>query len=94
MNTLSAWRYGVATGITAGLLYAGCGLVALVSPDLLPRILLAVVHGLDIRLQAAAVPRTPVGTMLLGLVYVVGWSFVAGAVFGAVRNALVRGRRR
>ena len=90
MTCLPAWRYGAALSITVGLLYLACAVVAMLVPDLIPRILETVVHGLNIRALTALTPSTSVAGVAGGLVYVVLYCFLAGWLFGAVRNGLAR----
>jgi hypothetical protein len=88
MTVLSAIRQGVAFAATTGLLYLACAIVALMSPGAIPGALDVVVHGLEIGSLTRDVPPTTVGEVGAGLLYVVAYSFVAGTVYGAIRNAL------
>lgn len=90
MTTLPAIRQGVAFAATAGLLYLACAIVAMVAPGAIPGALDVVVHGLEIGSLTRDVPPTTVGEVGAGLVYVIVYSFVAGTLYGTVRNALVR----
>lgn len=94
MTCLPAWRYGAALSITAGLLYLACALVAVAVPDALARALGAVVHGLNIAPLTGPIPDTSIGAAIVGLIYVALYAFVAGGLFGAVRNAMARGAAR
>lgn len=90
MTALPALRQGVAFAATVGLLYIACAIVAMVSPGAIPGALDVVVHGLDIGSLTRDVPPTTVGEVGAGLLYVMAYSFVAGALYGAIRNALAR----
>lgn len=90
MTALPALRQGAAFAATVGLLYIACAIVAMVSPWAIPGALDVVVHGLDIGSLTRDVPPTTVGEVGAGLLYVIAYSFVAGTLYGAIRNALVR----
>lgn len=90
MICMPAWRYGAALALTVGLLYIACALLAVVMPDAIPRIVTVVVHGLNIGGLTGPTAPPRAGTMVVGLVYVSLYAFVAGWLFGAVRNAMAR----
>ncbi len=90
MTALPALRQGAAFAATVGLLYIACAIVAMVSPGAIPGALDVVVHGLDIGSLTRDVPPTTVGEVGAGLLYVIAYSFVAGTLYGAIRNALAR----
>lgn len=90
MTCLPAWRYGAALSITMGLLYLACALVTLAAPEAIARALTVVVHGLNLASVTSPIPATDPGAILVGLVFVALYAFIAGALFGAVRNALAR----
>ena len=90
MTCLPAWRYGAALSITVGLLYVACAVLAMLVPDAIPRALGVVVHGLNIAAISGPAPATTVAVVAAGLVYVLLYTFLAGWLFGAVRNALAR----
>lgn len=88
MTALPALRQGVAFAATAGLLYLACAMVAMISPGAIPGALDVVVHGLEIGPLTRDVPPTTAGEVGAGLLYVIAYSFVAGTLYGAIRNAL------
>lgn len=90
MICMPSWRYGAALSLTVALLYLGCALVTLAAPDALARALTTVVHGLNIGGLTGPIPSTSFGAIVVGLVYVALYAFVAGWVFGAMRNAMAR----
>jgi hypothetical protein len=94
MICIPAWRYGATLSITVGLLYLACALVAMAVPDALARAVTVVVHGLNIGGMTGPIPPTTFGAALLGLVYVAVYAFVAGWLFGAVRNTMARAATR
>lgn len=91
MTKLPALRQGAAFAATVGLLYVACAIVAMVSPGAIPSALDVVVHGLDMGSLTRSVPPTTAGEVGAGLLYVLVYSFVAGTLYGAIRNALARG---
>lgn len=80
MSNLSALRQGVAFAATVGLLYLACAIVAMVLPSAIPGALDVVVHGLDMGPLTRSVPPISVGEVGAGLLYVIAYSFVAGAL--------------
>lgn len=94
MICMPAWRYGAALSITVGLLYIACAIVAMAVPDALARALTVVVHGLNIGGLTAPIPPTSIGAVIVGLVYIALYTFIAGWLFGAVRNAMARAAAR
>lgn len=90
MNTLSALRQGTAFAATVGLLYVACAIVAMIAPQAIPHALDVVVHGLDIGSLTQNVRPTTWTEVCAGLLYVVGYTFVAGTLYGSIRNALAR----
>ena len=86
MTHLSALRQGTAVAATVGVLYIACAIVALVDPTAIANAMQAVVHGL--RSLDQDVPATTAPAATVGLLYVVAYSFVAGTLYGAIRNAL------
>lgn len=90
MICMPAWRYGAALSATAGLLYLACALVAMAVPDVIARSVAAIVHGLNIGSLTASAPSTSLPTALGGLLFVVLYAFVAGWLFGALRNSFAR----
>lgn len=90
MTALSAFRQGVAFSATVGLLYIACAIVAMLSPGTIPGALDVVVHGLEIGSLTRDVPPTSAAEAGAGLLYVIAYGFVAGTLYGAIRNALAR----
>jgi hypothetical protein len=90
MQRLSALRYGFVFAITVGLLYIACGIATMVAPTAIATVIDAVVHGLNIGSLTRNLPATSLGEVAIGLVYISIYSFIAGCVYGAVRNVLGR----
>jgi hypothetical protein len=90
MKQLSALRYGVALAVTVSVLYLACAIVTMISPTAIADMLGAIVHGLNINPLTRDVPPNTLGGTLIGLVYIACYSFVAGVLFGAIRNRLAR----
>lgn len=90
MICMPAWRYGAALSATAGLLYLACVLVTMVMPDAVARSVGAIVHGLNIGALTATAPATSLSAGLGGLLFVVLYAFVAGWLFGVLRNGFAR----
>lgn len=88
MTALPALRQGAAFAATVGLLYIACALVAMVAPGAIPAALDVVVHGLTIDTLTRDVPAATVGEIVVGLLYAIAYSFVAGWLYGAIRNTL------
>lgn len=90
MKALSAWRYGFAFATTVGLLYVACAIVALVAPTVIASVIDTVVHGLNIGPLTRNLQPVQVGRIVMGLIYITLYSFVAGTLYGAARNLLAR----
>ena len=90
MTVMSALRQGVALAATIGLLYLACAIVAMLSPGAIPAALDVVVHGLEIGSLTRNVSPTTAGEVGAGLLYVIAYSFIAGTLYGSIRNALAR----
>lgn len=90
MKPLSALRYGLAFAITVGLLYVACAIVTLVAPTAIASVIDTVVHGLDIGPLTRNLQPAPVSRMVVGLISITLYSFVAGTLYGAIRNLLAR----
>ena len=91
MTALSPWRYGVVLAATIAILYAACAVATLVAPGVVARVLDVVVHGLDIGVLTARIPPPSGATIGAGLLCVTGYAFIAGSLYGAIRNRLARG---
>lgn len=92
MKSLSPLRYGAALAITIGILYIACAVVSMVAPAALAAALDVVAHGINIGPRTTNVAPVTLGEVIVGLVYIVCYSFVAGVLFGTVRNRLAVAR--
>jgi hypothetical protein len=90
MQPLSALRYGFVLAITVGLLYVACGIATMVAPTAIATVINSVVHGLNIGSLTRNLPATNLGQVAVGLVSISVYSFIAGCVYGVVRNVLGR----
>lgn len=88
MKPLSPLGYGAALAITVGILYLACAIVSMMAPGALADAIEAVAHGINIRPLTDNVAPVKLGDVIIGLIYVACYSFVAGVLFGAIRNRM------
>jgi hypothetical protein len=90
MERVNPWALGGALAITFAVLYAVCAAAFALAPGATLDFFNAWFHGLNLAgLQAGAGPYT-LGIFLYGLVGVVVFGFVCGAVFATAYNVLRR----
>jgi len=94
MNRLNPVAIGLSLAITVGLLYLLCALVVAVAPGALSAAIGLVVHGLNLAPLTQQVPPVSPTAVLVGLLAIMVYSFVAGLLFGVVNNVLARSRNR
>ena len=80
-------RPASAFAITVGIGYALCTIVFWLFPEAAANFMNALFHGLDFRPLASAGTFT-FGSFAYGLVVLVGWAFMLGAIFGLVSGRL------
>ncbi len=86
MNTLNPWTTGVALAVTLAIVYALCAAAFALWPAATLDFFNAWFHGLNLAgLQAGAKPFT-VGVFVYGLVDIVAFGLVTGAVFAVSYN--------
>ena len=94
MNRLNPVATGLSLAITVGLLYLLCALMVALAPGALSTALDLVTHGLNIAPLTQQVAPISLPALLLGLFAILGYSFIAGLLFGLVNNMLARSRYR
>lgn len=94
MNRLNPVATGLSLAITVGLLYLLCALTVAIAPGALSTTLGLVVHGLNSVPLTQQVPPTSLPAVLVGLLAIMAYSFIAGLLFGLVDNVLARSRNR
>ena len=82
MTTTSPMRLGAALALTVGIGYAACTLVFWLWPESAANFMNALFHGLDFRKLQSGPTLFDFGSFLYGLVVLVVWAFVLGAIFG------------
>lgn len=92
MNPPSPAATGLSLAITLGLLYVACALVVAIAPGALSAGFGLVVHSLDLAPLMRQVPPMRLSIVLMGLVVIMAYGFVAGLLFGLVSNAVARVR--
>ena len=91
MNRINPARLGLSLAITIGLLYGLCALTVAIAPGSLATALGLVTHGLNIAPLTQSVSPISLSAVLVGLLALMAYGFVAGLLFGLVNNI---GRRR
>lgn len=94
MNRLSPAATGLSVAITVGLLYLLCALMVVIAPGALSVAFGLVVHGLNIVPLTQQVPPISLPAVLVGLLAILVYSFIAGLLFGLVNNLLARSQNR
>ena len=85
--------YALTLAVTVGVLYLACAVVVALVPGALAAALRLVLHGLNLSLSPAAVEGMTWSRVLLGTLAIGAYAFIAGGVFGFVRDGIERGRR-
>jgi hypothetical protein len=88
MTQLTPFRTGAAFALTIAILYVACLLLVLVAPGVVLAIFATWVHGLNLEPLTTNPPPIDIGRALLGLLLISGYAFIAGTVYGAVRQWL------
>jgi len=88
MTPLTPVRTGAAFALTIAILYLACFLLTLVAPGVVLAIFATWVHGLNLEPLTTHPPPIEIGRALLGLLLICGYAFLAGTVYGAVRQWL------
>lgn len=92
MHRLNPTATGLSLSITVGLLYLLCALVVAFAPGALMAALGLVAHGLNLAPLTQQVAPISSAAVLLGLLAIMAYSFIAGLLFGLVNNMLGRSR--
>ena len=87
MTLTNPFRFAGALAITVGIGYALCTVVFWILPEAAANFMNALFHGLDFRPLASPGAFT-FGSFVYGLVVLVAWAFMLGAVFGLVSERL------
>lgn len=88
MTQLPPFRTGAAFALTIAILYVACLLLMLVAPGVVLAIFATWVHGLNLEPLTTNPPPIDIGRALLGLLLISGYAFIAGTVYGVVRQWL------
>lgn len=79
-------RLGLSLALTAGLLYLLCALMVALAPGAFSAVLGLVAHGLNIAPLTQLVAPISLPAVLVGLLVLMAYSFIAGLLFGLVNN--------
>ncbi|MER2165919.1 MULTISPECIES: DUF5676 family membrane protein [Stenotrophomonas] len=94
MNRLNPITTGLSLAITVGLLYLMCALVVAFAPGAFMAALGLVAHSLNLAPLMQQVAPMSLTAVLVGLLVIMAYSFIAGLLFGLVNNAFARSRNR
>ncbi|MEO6624679.1 MAG: DUF5676 family membrane protein [Burkholderiaceae bacterium] len=94
MSRLDPVVSGLSLAITVGLLYLLCALTVAIAPGALSAALGLVVHGLNLAPLTQQIPPISLPALLVGLLAIMAYSFLAGLLFGLVNNVFALGRNR
>jgi len=94
MNRLNPITTGLSLAVTAGLLYLLCALAVAFAPGALMAALGLVAHGLNLAPLTQQVAPMSLSAVLVGLLALMAYGFIAGLLFGLVDNAFSRSRNR
>lgn len=94
MNRLNPVFTGLSLAITVGVLYLLCALVVALAPGALMTALGVVAHGLNLTPLTQQVVPISLPAVLVGLLAMMAYSFLAGLLFGGVNNLLAHSRNR
>lgn len=90
MNRLNPVTTGLSLAITIGLLYLLCALIVAVAPGPSMALLGMMAHGLNIAPLTQQVPPMTLAGLLISLLFIMAYSFLAGLLFCWTSNALTR----
>jgi hypothetical protein len=88
MSQLTPLRTGAAFAVTVGILYVACLVAVWIAPGLVLAVFATWVHGLNLEPLTANPPPLDLSRALLGLLLISAYFFIAGAVYGVVRQRL------
>lgn len=83
---LNAKKVAVSLAAVSAILYIACALLIVVAPDFTLNLFSNLFHGIDIT-QIAGQPVS-FGSTLLGLVEIIAYALIAGALFAWIYNKL------
>ena len=86
MNRINPATNGLSLAITVGLLYLLCALMVAIAPGSLSAALGLVAHGVNVGSLTQQVAPISLSAVLVGLLAVMAYSFIAGLLFGLVNN--------
>ncbi len=90
MTRLSPITQGLILSLTIGVLYLLCAIAVAIAPDILSSALGLVTHGLNLAPLAQSVAPMTLTDLLVGLLVLMAYSFVAGAIYAVIHNLLRR----
>ena len=90
MTRLSPITQGLILSLTIGALYLLCAIAVAIAPDILSSALGLVTHGLNLAPLAQSVAPMTLTDLLVGLLVLMAYSFVAGAIYAVSHNLLRR----
>ena len=93
MTNRKAFSIGGALAITVGIGYALCTIVFWLLPEAAANFMNALFHGLDFRPLASPGTFT-FGSFVYGLLVLVVWAFMLGAIYGLVSERFLQPARR
>jgi hypothetical protein len=88
MSQLTPLRTGAAFAVTVAILYVACLLAVWVAPGMVLAVFSTWVHGLNLEPLTTNPPPLQLPRALMGLLLISAYFFIAGAVYGVVRNWL------
>lgn len=94
MNRPNPVSTGLTLAITVGLLYLLCALVVAIAPEALMAALGLVAHGLNLAPLMQQVAPISLPAVLVGLLALMVYGFIAGLLFGLVNNVFSRSKNR
>jgi hypothetical protein len=90
MTRMSPITQGLILSLTIGVLYLLCAILVAIAPNILQSALALVTHGLNLAPLAQNVAPMTLPGVLLGLVALMAYSFLAGAIYAVIHNLLRR----
>lgn len=88
MSQLTPLRTGAAFAVTVAILYVACLVAVWIAPGLVLAVFATWVHGLNLEPLTTNPPPLDLSRALLGLLLISVYFFIAGAVYGVVRQWL------
>lgn len=88
MSQLTPLRTGAAFAVTVAILYVACLVAVWIAPGLVLAVFATWVHGLNLEPLTTNPPPLDLSRALLGLLLISAYFFIAGAVYGVVRQWL------